>query len=429
MSNVRHSLRFRLATTFFLFGASISLLLSMGLSFAAHNLGEHLMDETLSAEMDDYLFRRARNPQALLPATVSVRGFVHKQGDAAADIPPELLRLTPGKHELLLDDIPYRVAVFDRDGERYFMLFNEIQQHHREQEFLVYLVFGALIATLMSAGIGWFLAGRVVAPLTELARRVSAAKPEDEVHEVAKGFDDNEIGKLAGVFGGYLTRMKAFIDRERAFTLDVSHELRTPLAIVQGAVELMEGDNTLGNKQRERLARITRANREMTGITSALLLMAREETLAEPVVQNCDVWKLVADTVEAHRYLLNETTTVELACISQPHIEAERTLLGIVVANLIRNAFAYTDSGKVSIALEDDTLTVTDTGRGIPEQEIGKIFQRQFKGSGSTGSGIGLSLVKRICDRYGWEAVIKSSPGHGTSARLIFAKSSALSTG
>jgi len=423
MRNVRHSLRFRLATTFSLFGALISLLLSIGLSFAAHNLGERVMDETLGAEIDDYISRRTHNPYALLPATISVRGFVHAQGNFAEDIPPDLLKLTPGKHELTLDDTPYRVAVVDKGNERYVMLFNEIQQHHREQQFLVYLVIGAFIMTLISAGIGWLLAGRVVAPMAELARRVSAARPEDEVHDVANGFADNEIGKLARVFDGYLVRMSAFIDRERAFTLDVSHELRTPLAIVQGVVELMEDDKMLGDKHQERIARIGRANREMTDITSALLLMARENTLAEPVVQGCDVWKLVEDTVEAHRYLLNTKTIVELACISRPFIEAERILLGIVVANLIKNAFAYTDSGKVSITLNDDTLTVTDTGPGIPEEEIGKIFQRQFKGSGSTGSGIGLSLVKRICDRYGWEAIIESSLGHGTSARLIFAKS------
>jgi len=423
MHNVRHSLRFSLAITFFLFGASISLLLSIGLSFAAHNLGERLMDETLSAEIDDYLLRRTHNPQALLPRTISVRGFALERGSVTEDVPPDLLKLTPGKHELTLDDIPYRVAVVDKGNQRYFMMFNEIQQRHRERQFLVYLVIGAIIATLISAVIGWFLAGKVVAPVAELARRVSAARPEDEVHDVANGFADNEIGKLARVFDGYLSRMRAFIDRERAFTLDVSHELRTPLAIVQGVVELMENDNTLSDKHQERIARVGRANREMTDITSALLLMARERTSAESTIQSCDVWKLIEDTVESHRYLLNAKTTVELACISRLHIEAERILLGIVVANLIRNAFAYTDSGKVSIALRDDTLSVTDTGPGIPEEEIGKIFQRQFKGSGSTGSGIGLSLVKRICDRYGWEAVIESSLGHGTSARLIFAKS------
>lgn len=423
-SNLRHSLRFRLAATFAWFGALVSLLLSMGLSFTAHNLGERLMDETLRAEIEDYIARRSRNPDSLPPATISVRGYVHVPGRVTADIPPELRSLSPGKYQLTLGNVPYRIAVVDKGEARYVMLFNEIRQRRREEQFLVYLAAGALIMTLVSAGIGWWLAGRVVSPVAELARRVGKARPEDETLEVESGFSNDEIGELARVFGGYLKRMRAFIDRERAFTADVSHELRTPLAIVQGAVELMEDDPRLDERQKERIARIGRAAKEMIDLTSALLLMAREETSEEPVERDWDVWEVVRHTVETHRYLLSPKTSVELVCRSHPRLAAERTLLGIVVANLIRNAFAYTESGTVSISLEDDRLTVADTGPGIREEEIGRVFQRHFKGPASTGAGIGLSLVKRICDRYGWQIRIESAEGRGTSAQLIFAASS-----
>lgn len=424
MNNVRHSLRFRLAATFAWFGALVSLLLSIGLSFTAHNLGERLMDETLRAEIEDYISRRSRNPNSLPPATVSVRGYVHVPGRVAEDIPPELLSLNPGKHQLTLGNIPYRVAVVDQGDERYVMLFNEMRQRQREERFLIYLAAGALIMTLVSAAIGWWLAGRVVAPVAELARRVGKARPEDEALDVANGFPNDEIGKLARVFDGYLRRMRAFIDRERAFTADVSHELRTPLAIIQGAVELMEEDDRLDEKQQRRIARVGRAARQMIDLTAALLLMAREKTSDELVEQDCDVCDVVRDAVETHRHLVSPKTSVELAYRSCPRIAAERTLLGIVVANLIRNAFAYTESGKVSIQVDGDCLTVTDTGPGIREEEIGKVFQRHFKGSVSTGAGIGLSLVKRICDRYGWETVIESTEGRGTTAQLFFARPS-----
>lgn len=423
MSNVRHSLRFRLASTFAWFGALVSLLLSIGLSFTAHNLGERLMDETLRAEIEDYISRRSRNPNSLPPSTVSVRGYVHVPGRSTEDMPPELLRLNPGKHQLTLGNIPYRVAVVDQGAERYVMLFNEMRQRQREERFLIYLVAGALIMTLVSAATGWWLAGRVVAPVAELARRVGKARPEDEALDVAKGFPNDEIGKLARVFGGYLKRMRSFIDRERAFTADVSHELRTPLSIIQGAVELMEEDDRLDEKQQRRIARVGRAARQMIDLTAALLLMAREKTSDEAAEQDCDVCDVVRDAVETHRYLVSPKTSVEPAYRNCPRIAAERTLLGIVVANLIRNAFAYTESGTVSIRVDDDCLTVTDTGPGIREEEIGKVFQRHFKGSTSTGSGIGLSLVKRICDRYGWETVIDSAEGRGTTAQLFFAGS------
>ena len=142
-----------------------------------------------------------------------------------------------------------------------------------------------------------------------------------------------------------------------------------------------------------------------------------------PVARKCDICQVVRDTIEAHRHLINDKTVVEFSCLNQPCLAAERTLLGIVAANLIRNAFAYTEAGSVRITVQDDRLTVADTGLGIRDEEIGKVFQRHFKGSASTGSGIGLSLVKRICERYGWEIHIESVEGKGTSAQLIFTSS------
>ena len=95
----RRGLRFKLALTFVCFGALLSLLLTLGLSLAAHNLGERLMDETLHAELDDYIARRLRNPNSLPPATISVRGYVHTLGERNDHIPPGLTGLNPGKYQ------------------------------------------------------------------------------------------------------------------------------------------------------------------------------------------------------------------------------------------------------------------------------------------------------------------------------------------
>ena len=420
MSSFGKSLRFKLALTFAIFGAMISLLLSLGLTFITHRLGENLMDETLRAEIDGYISRRARNPNALLPATISIQGYLIAQGSSNENIPPELIPLQEGTYRLTLNNIHYRIAVEDKNGERYFMLFNEERQREREQMFTIYLAIGALIMILISTWAGWWLAGRGVAPIAELARRVSSADPGDDTDAVAQGFPNDEIGQLAQVFAAYLKRMRDFINRERNFTSDVSHELRTPLTIVQGVLELMEDDKQLQEKQQERIAKIGRANSDMVNLTHALLLMARENTDVADI-QTCDVSKVVNVAIETNRHLLSPSTSVSISGISHPHIEAERTLLGIVVSNLIRNAFIFTPTGSVSITIDDRSITVKDTGSGIRSEELGKVFQKHFKGAGSTGSGIGLSLVKRICDRYSWEIIIVSAEGKGTTAQLIFA--------
>jgi signal transduction histidine kinase len=399
----------------------ISLLLSLGLSFITHRLGENLMDETLRAEIDGYISRRARNPNALLPSTISIQGYILSDERSKDAIPQELSTLKDGTYRLKLNDISYRVAVEDKNGERYFMLFNEERQREREQMFTVYLAMAALIMTLLSSWAGWWLAGRAVAPIRELAKRVSSADPGDDTDAVAQGFSSDEIGQLAQVFSAYLKRMRDFINRERNFTSDVSHELRTPLTIVQGVLELMEDDKLLQEKQRERIAKIGRANSDMVNLTNALLLMARENT-DEAYIQTCDVSKVVEVAIESNRHLLSKNTLVNSKYLSNPHIEAERTLLSIVVSNLIRNAFTFTPSGSVTVLVDDNSIIVKDTGTGIRSEEIGKVFQKHFKGTGSPGSGIGLSLVKRICDRYKWEIILISTEGQGTSAQLIFRK-------
>ena len=95
-------------------------------------------------------------------------------------------------------------------------------------------------------------------------------------------------------------------------------------------------------------------------------------------------------------------------------------MLLIVVGNLIRNAIQHTEQGEVSIRLTAKQLRIVDTGHGITEAELARIFQRHYKGSDSRGEGIGLSLTKRICDRYGWDIAVESHHGHGTEVRLDF---------
>lgn len=411
----RRSLRFRVAFAFAAFGAVVSLLLSGGMYVAAHNVGQRLIDETLRAELDDYMARRARNPGSLPPATASIQGYVVANGAAAANIPAAVTALTPGIHEISLRGAPYRVAVADGGGERFFMLFNETRQRARERRFLAYLAFGVVVMTLLSAGGGWWLAGRVIAPVTELASLVSRADPATSRVE---NLPHDEVGDA---LEQYLSRLYGFVDRERSFTADVSHELRTPVAVIQGAVEVLREDINLTPAQRDRLARIERATQDMAQLIRALLLLARERNVSPRPDPPCEVAAVVRDSVDKHRYLLrNKGTEVDIAIAAEPIIKAEGVLLSVVVGNLVRNAFSFTEAGRVRVVLDNDRLTVADTGQGIRDEELRHVFHRYYRGAASQGSGIGLSLVKRICDRYGWDILIESREGQGTTAQLSF---------
>jgi signal transduction histidine kinase len=417
----RRSLRYRVAIAFALFGGLVSLLLAVGLYIASHDLEARLIDESLTAELEDYSARRRRNPQSLPPATATVRGYVLSRGERSMDIPPALLQLSPGRHDLTLDGIPYHVAVADEGGSRFYLLYDQTLLQRRERHFLAFLAAAIGAMVLISAAGGLWLARRTISPVTELAQRVRGLKPEDWPTPLGEDFPQDEVGELARAFDRYLARLRAFIERERAFTADVSHELRTPMAVIQGAAEVLLADDALPHSVRERVLRIERGAREMAELTAALLVMAREEQAGTPSPPLCQVDEVLQEAVEKHRYLLqHKPLEVEVDIRSHPCLPVERPVLCMALGNLIRNAFSYTAGGHIQVRLDADRVIVEDTGAGIRAEDLGRIFERHYRGAASRGAGIGLSLVKRVCDRYGWRVQIESQEGRGTQVQLLF---------
>jgi signal transduction histidine kinase len=417
----RPSLRLRVALAFAGLGALSSLLLALGVWYAAHDVSQRLMDETLAAEMADYVARRARNPRSLPPASASLRGYLLAPGarSEAATPPPGVAALPPGHHEVVIDGVPYRVAVADRDGARHLLLFDESRQQRRERRFLAYLLGSAGLMTVLAALGGFWLAGRVIAPVTELARAVSGAEPSSPPRLARDGGPGDEIDELAHAFDRYLDRLAAFVERERAFAADASHELRTPLAVIRGAAEVLADSPGLTAAERERVARIERAAAEMGELSAALLLLAREEDT--PVETPCDAARVVAECVERYRPLAaSRGTRIETALDGAVALRAPPALFAIVVANLLHNAVAHTQGGRVAARLDAHGLEIADTGAGIPAADLERVFERHFRGPQSAGAGIGLALVKRVCARLGWEVSLVSDPASGTVATLRF---------
>lgn len=412
-----NSLRFRVAAFYALFGAGLSVLLSAAVFLAVQQIGHQRMDEILRVELGKYAQASGFEP----PNTVSIKGYVLSDRAPGRDIPAEIRNLSPGSYNVTIADIDYRVLVDDRYGARYFMLFDTDSQHLQEAEFFRYVVLFALFMTFSSFAGGFWLASRVTASVTRLADQVKHADPGDLDLSLIKLTRDDEVGDLARAFDRYVRRLQEFIERENYFTADVSHELRTPLAIMLGTVEVLEQDETLTPKQRERLARIRRAAQDMIDLTAALLLMGRE-----PQHSTDELTYRIADIVQAcvekHRYLVGgRSIAMEVDVVAEPRLVVERPLLEIVVGNLIRNALFNTKSGVVSLRLEANRLSVKDTGVGMGPEELARALERYYKGASSAGAGVGLSLVKRICDRYGWRISLNSSEGHGTTAEIEFA--------
>ncbi len=413
------SLRFRVATAFAVIGGVISLLMAIGLYVGVQDAGQRLIDETLNAEMQDYLSRRDRNPHSLPPASATLLGYVQPAGEGEPAPPQAIAGLAAGLHEIRLGETFYRVAVAGQNGKRYFLLYSETLFREKQANLIVYLAVFVVLMTLFSGGLALWLAERVIEPVKELARRVHEVQPDSHTGRLSEDFPHDEVGELAIAFEQTLNRLADFIDRERAFTADVSHELRTPIAVIRGAAEVLLADETRPEKERLRLERIERGAADMADLSTALLAMARErdDERRAPV----DLAALVEESMDKHQHLLGgRAVEVSLEIGARPQIAADPNLLAIVINNLLRNSFTYTEKGSIRIRLDERELSIADTGLGIPREALDKVFQRLYKGNHSKGAGIGLSLVKKICDRYGWSITLDSKEGQGTHARLRF---------
>jgi len=413
-----NSLRFRVAFYYALFGAGLSIFLSTGVYLTTQAIGHRLMDQVLLGE----LFEHASEAVFTPPNTASIKGYILSDEQTSKDIPAEIKKLPPGNYNVNIGTSEYRTLVSDVGDARYFMLFNTVSQHIQEKELFNYMVLFALFMIVSSSVGGVLLASRVTASVTRLAKQVGQARPGDTELSLIELTSNDEVGELARAFDRYLSRLRKFIERENYFTADVSHELRTPLAIMLGTVEVLEQDETLSEKQKERLARIRRAAQDMIDLTGALLLMAREHQYASDE-QPSHIAEVALACAEKHRHLIGDRPIrMDVELNADPTLIVERPLLEIVIGNLIRNALFNTKSGTVLIRLEAERLTVRDTGVGMRPEELARALERYYKGASSAGAGVGLSLVKRICDRYGWRISLESQEGRGTTAEIDFSE-------
>lgn len=415
------SLRNRVAVTLAVFSGVVSLALATAIYLASQDLERRLIDETLTAELDDFVARRERNPHSLPERTATIRAFVVAPTGGASTVPEPVATLVPGQHRLVLEDIPYRAAVRDVGELRFVVLYDVRALRRREHGFLLLLAGSVLLIAAISALAGHWLAGRTIAPVTELAQRVAGLRPEDPPSPLANEFPWEEVQRLAADFDAYLGRLHDFIERERLFTGDVSHELRTPLAVIKGATELLQADPAIDPKNQVRLARIGRAVAEMGEISGALLALAREQEGTEIEPSDCDVEAVAGELVLRYQELFRgKPVTLNLLVHAKPRLRADRAVLAMVLGNLLRNALSFTSDGEVALILEADGVVVEDTGPGLQSDDTSALFQPYTRGRGSDGAGLGLSLVQRLCDRQGWRVTLANRPQGGALARLHF---------
>ncbi len=403
---------------------SVATLLSVYGAFIV--LRDVLIRQALTDEAAHYWQRLERDPDAALPDTFNLLGYLHRDGEAA-HIPKSITSLEPGYHALARQGRNDLVHVSRTARGTLYLVFKQEQVDRLALWFGFVPLSVVLVIIYLTTWITFRVSRRAVSPVIWLAGKVRGLDPKRpdmspiEPRSLPREAD-GDVQVLAGAIHGFATRLEEFVERERNFTRDASHELRSPLTVIKIAADVLHADAGLPDLAARPVARIQRSVRDMEALLESFLILAREADVGLPE-EDFVVNDVVRDELEKAQTLLDDRpVTLELVEQAQFALHAPMRVFAVMLSNLLRNACLYTERGEVTVTVGPDFVRVADTGPGIAADAMDRIFQPFVRGRGhrQDGHGVGLSIVRRLSDRFGWPVTLDSTLGVGTAATIRF---------
>lgn len=268
---------------------------------------------------------------------------------------------------------------------------------------------------------------RIVSPVSWLANQVNKIDfnaKEISLIELDKiPFEtDEEIKLLANSIIHLGERLDNFIERERNFTRDASHELRSPLTVIRIASDMLLSEQELTPPAQKNVLKIKRAADDMEDLTEAFLLLARESDNALSTNEVC-INDIIDEEIDrAQAFNRTKKIPINVSSTGRLLIPAADKVVSVLLGNLIRNAILYTEHGHIDITVTHSSVIIKDSGIGMPEDKVEQIFSPFYRGNNTAaiGHGVGLTIVKRLSDRFGWPLRIDSAPEKGTRIEILF---------
>ena len=304
------------------------------------------------------------------------------------------------------------------------------------EAFTTVLVVGGLLAFLLSVGGAYLLARAALSPVEAVVSSAREMTEGDLSRRLPVSHPKDEIGRLTTTINALLARLEAAfarreqaLSRQRRFAADASHELRTPLTSISGYAQMLE-EWGLRDPQtaREGVAAIRQESERMRRLVEGLLALTRGDEGAPLEIEDHD---LAGVAEEAAQTAAGEKMAVEYLPAKQlVNASFDRDRIRQVASILLDNAVKYTaEGGKVTVRVRETNgwaeLEVSDTGVGIPEDQLPLIFERFYRADPSRtagGAGLGLSIARQIAEAHGGTIEVESTPGEGSTFTLLLPK-------
>ena len=282
-------------------------------------------------------------------------------------------------------------------------------------------------AALLVAGIGGFiLAKKSLAPVVAMSNQAERISARNLHERLSIGNNRDELGHLARVFNDLLSRLDGSFESMREFIADASHELRTPLSIIRGEADVALSQDRDATEYRDALAIIQDEAKRLSRIVDDMMALARADAGQRPLqIEEFYLNDLVEECCKAATVLtVREGVTLTVEPAADIAFRGDEDLLRRMFMNLLDNAIKYTPAGgsvSVELACEPSSvkIIVSDTGIGIPADQVPHIFERFYRvdkarSRADGGSGLGLAIAKWVAEAHKGSIDLISRSGHGS---------------
>lgn len=412
------------------FSTLLTILFALASLSIRQNLQTELIEQTIQQDLDGYMRKLAANPKDVLgqPLSTNVQGVITTPDNFHTDLPLNYKDLEDGTHILTEGRKTFIVAVNKQnkvEGQPVWGYIKYDISHMKQNNHMLLVIFGGMLVIFLILAylLAIYVSKKALKPLSKLAAKLQHLSADTHIEPLAPYFSEDEVGQVAKALDNYAQSLTDYVTRDKEFNADVSHELRTPLAVITSTVELIKSNPDINDKELSRINRIERAVKQSSELTETLLLLAREERKENQGLERTQPAIIIRKILESHQDTLKlkpvKTKIIEKDWLQ---IKAPESVVSVVLGNLIGNAIKYSTEGTIYIIIDHQSVIVQDEGVGVHESELPKLFKRHYRANktSSKGSGIGLAIVKRLCDLYNWEIEIRQNKTAGLTAILTF---------
>lgn len=402
-----------------------TIILSLVVSLHGHLVNEHaeslIWDSMLKSEMA-YIKQKIAQDKEFDWSGLDV--FQWHDERHSASIPLQFQALPEGIHdEIRVDKKQFAVLVEVGAEGRKILALDITDIENREFAVVAVIAASVILVIVILTAVSFYSVDRLLRPLTQMADDISSLRPDGGGRKIS--INDKSVHEtytIAAAINGFTDRIRDHIERERNFINMASHELRTPIAVMSGATEvaLDHPDATPAIKQH--LLRSRRIINQMEDLVVILLALARSPDTLINNAEHIDIRDEVPTIVADHMHLCHgKDLSIAVELESSIPVFAPLHIVRIAIGNLVRNAIENCDQGVIRIYSDHPgTITTDDPGQGMTPQEMSRLYTFMAKSGRQTSGGIGIDLIMRICDHFGWKLAFESITGRGIKASLSF---------